>query len=321
MENMKQNEYESYFPKFDLWDNPVDEYLEFLKLPKNIGNILYAYSDIIKGTMPLTTKQKRIGLLKGFFIALIIGGLIYIIFKPNIVWAIMWLVIPIVIILLLINNMNKFEHTNLFIGDNGFAEYQWKKNRDNIIVDNEVNFNDMTDVYLYQVETRVNYTYKGTDYLYIFFNTNNGEIFYSQGGTYNKKDSTETQPLKFIFCRKIEKIWTVCLLKNMEKRLAESGYIMFNLYFHEKALYLPYIKLGQDYITFIRGDGENFTYFFNEIKKIYSKGTDLYIEHNDFRKRLFRKSSGNKDLIPMLNLCNRSFFYMAMEKLSGYQIK
>jgi hypothetical protein len=320
MENLKQNEYKSYFPKFDLWGNPLDEYWEFLKQPKNIGNIICAYSDIIKETMPLTTKQKIVGSLVGFFIALIIGGLIYLIFKPSIVWAIIWFVIPITIALLFMNEMNKFKHTNLFIGDNGFAEYQWKKNRDNIIVDNEVSFDDITDVYLYQIEIRTNYTYNGTDYLYVFLNINNGEIFYYQKGTYNKKDSIETLPLKFTFCRKIEQVWTAHLLKNMEKRLAESGYIMFNLFSHDKAIYGPYIKLGHGYITFIRGDKEEFTYFFNEIKRVYSKGTDLYIEHNNFKKRLFRKSSGDKDVIPMLNLCNRSFFYLAMEKLLGYQI-
>jgi hypothetical protein len=318
MENLKQNEYRSYSPNFDLWGNPLDEFWEFLKLPQNIGNMLGAYSDIIKGTMPLTTKQKTVGLLVGFFIALIIGGLIYLIFKPSIAWTIIWFVIPITVILLIVNSLNKFEHTNLFIGDNGFAKYKWKRNRDNLIVDVEVNFNDITDVYWYQVENRVNYSYTNTEYICVFFNANNGEVPYVETGSFNKKD--KYQPVYLEFCRKIEHLWTKYLQKNMNKQIEENGYIIFNFYSHEKNVFGPYVKLGMGQITFIKSNHEEFTYKFSDIKRMYSKGNNLYIEHNNFQTKFFFFKSGNADVIPMLNICNRRFFFQSMEILLGYKI-
>ncbi|MCH6202178.1 hypothetical protein MMU07_21555, partial [Aquiflexum sp. LQ15W] len=50
------------------------------------------------------------------------------------------------------------------------------------------------------------------------------------------------------------------------------------------------------------------------------KGNDLFIEHNNFQKTLFFFKSGNSDKIPMLNLCNRQYFFKAMEILLGYKI-
>jgi hypothetical protein len=314
-------------PKFDLWGNPLDDRWEFVKIPKNIGIILGAYSDLVKSEMPLTAKQKSINLLAGFIIGLAIGGLICLIFRPSIVWVIIWFIVPVTIILLLINDTNKFNHMNLFVGNHGFAEYRWEKSRDNIVVDKEVNFNDITDVYVDEIEKIVNSNYSGTDYRYIFLNTDNGnlgigngKILYSDKGSYNKKDKIELQPVMLNFCRKIEKICSALLLDTMEKRLANYGYIIFNVYLHEENIYRPYIKLGVGYITFLHGKEKEFTYLLNDIKKVYFEEAVLYIEHNDFQKHLFRKPSGNKDCIPMLLLCNKLLFYIAMEKLVGYKI-
>jgi hypothetical protein len=53
---------------------------------------------------------------------------------------------------------------------------------------------------------------------------------------------------------------------------------------------------------------------------MYSKGADLFIEHKNFEKKLFFFKSGNQDSIPLRMLCNRQFFYKAMELLLGYTI-
>lgn len=95
---------------------------------------------------------------------------------------------------------------------------------------------------------------------------------------------------------------------------------MFNLYSHEKNIFSSYIKLGIGFITFLKSQNEEFTYKFNEIKRMYSKGNELHIQHNNFERKLFFFKSGNEDVIPMINLCNRQFFYKAMELLLGYKI-
>ena len=316
----EQQETPQFKPIFDFWGNKLNESLDFIKLPKRIGKIIGAYSDLGTGSEPLTNSQKTVRILKGLLVGLAIGTLIYFIGNPNEIWTVIWFVVPTAVALWIMNASNKFEHSNFFFGINGFAEYKCVDNRNNITIDTEVNFNDITDVYLYQVEKKVNFNYQGTDFLYVFLNTNNGKIAYVKEGTYDKKTKFEEQGVELNFCRKVEQYWTIYLLDRMEKDLEQKGYILFNLYSHEKNNYMPYIKLGIGQITFIKGESQEFTYKFNDIKRMYSKGSDLFIEHKNFQKTFFFFKSGNEDKIPMLNLCNRQFFYKAMEILLGYKI-
>ncbi|MEY5047809.1 MAG: hypothetical protein RLZZ175_1168 [Bacteroidota bacterium] len=315
-----QQETSQYKPILDLWGNKLNDNFDFLKLPKRIGKIIGAYSDLIIGMEPLSSSQKTIRLLKGLFIGLAISALIYFIGRPSEIWTVIWLLVPIAIALWISNNSIKFEHSNFFVGINGFAEYRCEENRNNIIIDKEVNFNDITDIYLHQLDKKVNFNYQGTDFLYVFLNSNNGKVAYFKEGKYDKKNKIEKQGNVINFCRKVEQYWTIYLLDKMEKDLEQKGHILFNLYFHENNSYTPYIKIGIGQITFIKSENEEFTYKFNEIKKMYSKGNDLFIEHNNFQKSFFFFKSGNADKIPMLNLCNRHFFYKAMEILLGYKI-
>jgi hypothetical protein len=316
----EQQETPQFKPIFDIWGNKLDENIDFLKLPNRIGKIIGAYSDLLNGAEPLTSSQKTFRLFKGLLIGLAIWTMIYFIGNPNEVWTVIWLVVPTAIALWLMNATNKFEHKNYFTGINGFAEYKCTDNSSNITVDTEVNFNEITDVYLYQVDKKVNLSYQGTDFLYVFLNTVNGKIAYVKEGTFDKKTKIEKQPIELNFCRSIEKYWTIYLLDKMEKDLEQKGHILFNLYSHESNSYTPYIKLGIGQITFIKGENEEFTYKFNDIKRMYTRESDLFIEHKNFQKAYFFFKSGNEDRIPMLNLCNRQYFYKVMEILLGYKI-
>jgi curved DNA-binding protein CbpA len=315
-----QQETPEFDPLFDLWGGKLEESLEFFKRPKRIGKIIGGFSDLDKSDKPLTQTQKAVRILIGFAVGFAIGVSIYFIGNPNPFWSVIWFAIPSGIALWLTIATNKFEHKNLFVGVNGFAEFICTENRDNITTIKEVNFNKITDVYLFQVERKENFSYAGSDFIYVFLNTNNGKIAYFKEGTFNKKDKIEEQPIDLHFCRKIEQYWTMYLLDSMESKLEKVGYILFNLYSHKSNTYSPYVKLGVGQVTFINDGKEEFTYKFNEIKKIFSRGNDLYIEHHNFQRTLFFFKSGNSDKIPMLNLCNRRFFYKALELLVGYKI-
>ncbi len=215
--------------------------------------------------------------------------------------------------------VGKFKHTNFFVGVNGFAEFRCANSRTHITTSTEINFNEITDVYLYQVEMYLDNKYKYTDYFYIFFNSETGAHVYVKKGKYHKK-KPKKQPLEFKFCQRVEHYWTVYLLDSMEKKLEEDGHLVFNLYDLEKKTITPYIHLSLGEITFLKNGSPVFTYQFDEIKRIYAKGNDLFIEHTNYHKTLFFFKSGNADKIPMLNLCNRPFFYNAMELLLGYQL-
>lgn len=172
----EQQDTPQFDPVFDLWGEKLNELFEFFKLPKRIGKIIAGFSDLVKGVQPLTEKQKTIRVLKGLGVGLAIGVIIYFIGNPSSVWSVIWFAVPSGIALWLMNSSNKFVHTNFFIGVNGFAEFVCTDNRKNITTNKEVNFNDITDVYLYQVEKKVNFNYQGTDFLYVFLNTNNSSI-------------------------------------------------------------------------------------------------------------------------------------------------
>lgn len=307
-------------PVFDIFGKKFQEELDFFILPKRIGKIIGAFSDLHKEGRPLTPKEKNLGLLKGLGIGLAIGTAIYFLASlTNPIWIAIWFTVPTAGILWLVNAGNKFIHTNLFIGVNGFAEYKCEDSRKNITVSEEVNFNDVTDMYIYQIEKKVNFNYQGTDFLYVWLNCDTGKVAYVKEGSFDKKQKIEDQGMELNFQRVCERYWTVYLLDKLEENLQKNGHITFNLYSHEKNTYQTYIKLGIGHITFIKEENEEFTYKFNEIKKLYTKGSNLHIQHLNFEKKFYFFKSGNEDVIPLLNLCNRQFFFKAIELLLGYK--
>jgi hypothetical protein len=117
-----------------------------------------------------------------------------------------------------------------------------------------------------------------------------------------------------------ERYWTIYLMDKMEAELEKNGFLKFNLvYTKDEKYYLAhYIELGIGYIKFITNKGE-VKYNFNEIKKVYTKGSNLFIEHSNYEKKFYFFESGNKNGIPLTNLTNRQFFFRAMELLLGYR--
>lgn len=318
----EQQETPQFKPIFDFWGEKINEAIDFFALPRRIGKIIGGYSNLTLQDQPFTKGEKNKRIFKGILIGLAIGTVIFFLGSlTNPVWISIWFGVPIAISLWVSKVTNKFEHKNLFVGVNGFAEFICEDKRENITTSIEVNFNEVTDLYVYQVEKKVNFNYTGTDFLYIWLDTNTGKIAYAKSGTFNKEEKNEElNPAELTFSRLAERYWTVYLLDKMESYLQKQGYIPFNLYLHEKNTFYRYIKLGVGYITFMKGDSEEFTYKFNEIKRMYTKGSNLHIEHTNFERKFYFFKSGNEDVIPMLHLCNRTFFYKAMELLLGYKI-
>ena len=293
----------------------------FFARPKKIGKIICGMSNLYKSTESYTEKQKVVRVVKNALIGLGIGTTIFFLANlSNPIWIIIWFTVPTLIAIWVASAINSFKHHNYFVGVNGFAEYICEDSVENIVVSKEINFNDVTDLYVYQADKRTKGNYQTTEFLYAWLNSTNNKIPYAKEGSYNKSSEIKLQSFHINFCRAAEKYWTVYLLDNMESILQKQGFIEFNLYSHEKNLYLRYIKLGIGFITFIKGGNEEFTYKFNEIKKMYSKGDVLQVQHNNFERKLYFFKSGNEDLIPLSALCNRQFFYRATELLLGYEI-
>jgi len=311
-----------YNPIYNFGGGPVDKDLDFFALPKNIGKLICGYSNLFKNEIPLNSGKKIKEKIKNVIIGLVIGIVINLLAAPlDLNWILIWLFAPILIALLIESKESKFKKYNAFVGVNGFAEFAFVGDRQNITTSKEVNFSSATDLYVYYIEKKTNYSYLRTDFLFIWLNTQTGEILFVKENSFNKESTSRkdfSNGLKF--SQMSEKYWTVYLLDKMEAVLKKEGFLSFNLYNHEKNIYGSYIKLGVGFITFIKGGNTEFTYRFNDIKKMYTSGNELHIQHNNFEKTLFFFKSGNEDIIPLLNLCNRQFFYKAIELLLGYKI-
>jgi hypothetical protein len=317
----EQQDTPQFPPPYNLWGEKLHEKLEFFKLPKHIGKIIIGFSDLIQEAKSATSWQKIKGNLIALIIGVAIGTIIYFLAKlENPVWIGIWFLVPSLLLLRMSTSANKFKHTNFYVGVNGFAQFTCEDTRDNLIVNTEVNFNDMTDFYVHNTEVNRNYVYQYTNFIYVCLNRKPGNVIFARDGQFNKKTEIKQQGGLLNFYRAIERYWTVYLLDRLEHDLQQSGHIVFSLYSHKKNACQEYIKLGIGFITFIKSEGQEFTYKFNEIKKMYTKNNELRIQHKNFERTLYFFKSGNEDVIPLLNLCNRQFFYRAIEILLGYSI-
>jgi DnaJ-domain-containing protein 1 len=210
----------------------------------------------------------------------------------------------------------RFKHTCSFMGVNGFAFYKISGDRKNITTAVEINFNDVTDLLTFSERRILNYNYQNTAYGFEW--SYNGKILKDFTGIYyDKNDNPDREKAIEYWTNKwAERYWTLYLLDNMEKELDKKGFIEFSITDGEELK--PYIKLGIGYITFLDKKGD-ITYKFNEIKKVYTKGTNFFIEHINYEKKFLFFESGNKNGIQLISLSNRQFFLKAFEILLGYK--
>ncbi len=315
------NETPQFNPKIDHWGDLLPDNIDFFKLPKNIGKIVSGFSTLTKDIQPSTSKQTTLRHLKFTGIALLISTAIIFVFGvQNPFWIAIWSIVPIGIAIWLAILGSEFKHTNTFIGVNGFTEFKCEGTRENIISSFEVNFKDITDLLRVTEVRKRNYTYANTAFSFIWLN--NDKIVREVNDTHtSEKGTPEKTHTNFWLNDFAERYWTVYLLDNMENEIESKGYLEFNLYsFHkEQFVKVPYIHLGIGYIKFITAKGDTI-YNFNEIKRVYSKGTNLFIEHSNYEKKFFFFESGNKNGIPLMSLSNRQFFFKAMELLLGYKL-
>lgn len=331
----EQQETPQFEPVRTPWGEDINGILDFFLLPKSIGKIIGGYSTLVKGTKSISFWKLLFTVIISSYIILpslaVIMFLIwqhwhYNLHKENatqILLIAFSVIASIIIGLRVANHYNTvaFKHLNYFIGVNGFALFRCEGNRETVTSKEEVNFNDITDVIVRLQTRKQNFQYIDTNYQFLWLNTKTKKMIFESVGTYvdNNENPNKYAYPEYWLNKEAEKYWTVYLLDKMEKKLQDKGHLDFNVYLWGKNTYSPYIQLGIGFITFLDGK-ENVTYKFNDIKRMYTKGTDLFIEHKNYEKVLFFLKSGNKNSIPLDSLCNRQFFIRATEILLGYSI-
>lgn len=333
-QDRKQQETPQSKPKRTPWGDEINEYFDFFALPKNIGKIIGGYSTIVTGTEAITLYRLILNVAKSLNTILVILGWAIFFFLLRQYWyfslhrenatQIMLVVFTIFSLITLIwrvasrSNALSFNHLNYFIGINGFALYRCSKTKQNIVFSQEVNFNDVTELITNQGKTN---NFKERWYNFYWFNLKTKEVTFQAKGKYDDHPNSILQYLQPEYWMNVEaeKAWTIYLLDNMEKKLEKYGFLEFNVFNWEKGVFTPYFQLGIGYIKFIY-ENEKVTYKYSNIKRIYTKGDELFIEKDNFEKTLFIFKSGNRNSIPLNNLCNKRFFIKAAEILLGYSI-
>lgn len=307
-------------PKINHWGEKLLDNVIFFKLPKNIGKIISGHTTLTKEVDSRTWKDTILSYVKSIGIALIISVVIIFLFTIRNQYVIIILeFILLAISIWFTHDVNKFEHVNTFVGINGFAEFECKNNIENTTKSFEINFKEITDLLRVTEVVKRNFAYAHTNFGFVWLN-NNRIIKEVNGCYFSEEGNPEKTYTSYWLNHFSERYWTIYLLDNMENELETKGYLEFFLYSFSNNQYLknPYIQLGIGYIKFITDKGI-VTYNFNEIKKVYKRGTSLFIEHTNYEKKFLFFENGNKNGIPLMNLSNREFFFRAMDILLGYK--
>jgi curved DNA-binding protein CbpA len=312
------NKTPKFRPEIDHWGQKIDENSVFFKLPSNIGKIISGYTSLSSDkSLSRSANIRRI--IDPIGISLAISAIIiygFNILSPT--WIMFWGLTPVLTGLVFAINAISHEETNTFIGLNGFAGFKSIVSGKLITGSFEVNFNGVTDLLRATQVRKRNYQYIDTAYSLVWLKDN--RVIKEVNGHHNNEDGKpEKENTEFWINDFAERYWTCYLLDNMEKELENKSYIQFNLYDirHNRYVKIPYIQLGIGHIAFLTSRGQ-LKYTFNEIKNIYTKGTNLHIEHSKTDQTSGSVNSGIK-IIPLLNLSNRQFFYRALEILLGYK--
>lgn len=308
------NETPQFNPRVNHWGEVIAENVDFFRLPKNIGKIVSGFSSLTKEMKTLTQTQIFLRYVKIFGTAFSISAIITLIFSLlglDTFWLVVWAVVPWIIAIWYAMESDNFKHTCNCIGVNGFAMFECLDNREKIVTAVEINFKDITDLLRINEVRKMNFNYANTAYNFIWMKDGQ-TISETSDLHYDEKGNPERFYHNYWINHFAERYWTVYLLDNMEKELDTKGHLEFRLLGVH-----PYIHLGIGFIKFLYSDKDDTLYNFNEIKRAYIKGTNLFIEHTNYEKKFFFFESGNKNGIPLLHLANRQFFFRAMELLLG----
>lgn len=271
-------------PTKDLTGKPLDPNVVFFKMPQDIGTLLCGDSNFYKDS---PTKEKS---AKSSFWNKLINF-----FTPA------------------------YNYHNYLVGTDGFAIYSCRNNTDNLKKVIEVKFNDTTDFFLMHKHYSKNFVYQYSEVLTTFYNRKTNKINWDQTETYHRKHTNKSHIFNLVNC--VEFAWTEYLMRSLsndiEKYLFENGNLIFIIYNDRTKKLEEFVKLEVGKITFLQGKNAPFTYHFNEIKKAYVKGGELFIEHTNYQKNFIFFSSGNKNAIPLGQLFNQKFFFRALSKLLG----
>lgn len=203
----------------------------FVKMiPDNIGEIVYfdtdTPTDVPQSDFTYMLRKVAVFLLT----AAAIAGLWCVL--DSIVWRCIWTAL-IAFIGWVVLSIQEFRGTDYFVGTDGYAEFTFSGNRENVIR-TEVHTFDESDLLLHG-ETRnfTNRIYTGTNYNFSFLSSDPAGVFKQSHGVSSvykhKEGGSNTGDIIYDFWCRVEQVYTGKMVEKYLKQLESDGEITFQV--------------------------------------------------------------------------------------------
>lgn len=288
-------------PNFSHKGSVITTELSYFKKPNNIGKILSAESTVELG------KEKENVLLTLSIILLaplvLTSAVSWVIIKwvlngdnsfPSGIWigvlvvSLVWSALSLA--------LHSFEGKCSYVGEFGFSFFQFKKKIENITKAEEVNFNEITDLYSY-------YKDDGAE-SYYWMNKDKVVCHY-----FSRTDHD--------FMKAAKTVWTSFQNERMTSEIKKNGFTSFNIMTIKKGIEIKScVRLWNDKIEFVNPNGSEY-YSVDELNNLEIIDYVLYFRHDVYdKKHLFDREKKSK--IPLMHLGNRLNFIWALKLLYNF---
>lgn len=199
-------------------------------IPDNIGEILYfdtnTPTDVPKSDFTYMLRKVAVFLLT----AAVVAGIWYAL--DSVVWRSIWTALVVLIgwVVLIIQ---EFSGTDYFVGTDGYAEFTFSGNRENVIR-TEVHTFDESDLLLHgEIRSFTNGIYTGTNYNFSFLSSDPAGVFKQSHGVSSvykhKEGGSNTGDIIYDFWCRVEQVYTGKMVEKYLKQLESDGEITFQV--------------------------------------------------------------------------------------------
>jgi hypothetical protein len=275
----------------------------FVAPPPEIGLLLSAFSTLRRGRKPWPIGA-RVGLLVGAIVSGVLSAVFFAFGRQGVLAvlaAVLTLVAALVVWL-----VTRFNHRCTYVGQLGAARFTCHGGRRNVR-GRVFLFAEATELRTAQTRHYYNGAYTGTDYRFTWTDFHGGRVFHL-GGRYHNAAGNPKAKDPFHFAMATELAWSLYLLTQAPRQLADGGSIRFGLRGADS------LRLGSGYIALNR-KGETITLRGDEIARIRIQHGIVSILEPGAKEGWFSSSGVYK--FAYSELANAQFFLILMDHLFG----
>ncbi|HEU4716778.1 MAG TPA: hypothetical protein VFU15_03050 [Bacteroidia bacterium] len=304
-----------------IFGNEIPAEWKFIARPEGIGKVMFGFSSLREGKK-VYTQTERLAIRAGAAMIGAVGGTVAAFYTGSGTGAtVAWVLVPALIFLGIAAGMTPSRFYNVFLGTEGFAEYEVKADGLEPVPKGKIKFTADGHLIRKLVDHYKNGVYQYTAYTYRWV-AGNGSQLYRASHQYNKKTKHERVDrsksylgaVQYYYLNTAEQLWTAYLKEDADKKLQVNRNATFDFpIFSSDNRQEGKITLGQHMLT-LEQNGQTLTFRDSELKQArFEKGT-LYITDKEYRWKLFGRQ-GNNIAIPVERIANCLFFLMIEKEL------